>query len=170
MPGSPATVVHAQHAIVQRDGDVVSPLTGGPLSVAPNGAGYHVAVRHRNHLAAMTATPVSFAGPLATVDLTLPGTATYGTGARRSQGGVMMLWAGNVNGDSMVRYTGVANDREAILSAVGGTVPTQTVNGYLPQDTNMNGQVRYTGNGNDREVVLQNVGAVPTGTLQQQLP
>ncbi|MDX9751282.1 MAG: M36 family metallopeptidase [Flavobacteriales bacterium] len=169
-PGSPATVAHAQHAIVQRDGDVVSPLTGGPLPVAPNGASYHVAVRHRNHLAAMTATPVSFAGPLATVDLTLPGTATYGTGARRSQGGVMMLWAGNVNGDDMVRYTGASNDREAILSAVGGTVPTQTVNGYLPQDTNMNGQVRYTGNGNDREVVLQNVGAVPTSTLQQQLP
>ncbi len=170
-PGNPGTVVHAQHAIVQRDGDVVSPTTGGPLPVGPAGNNYHIAVRHRNHLGAMTAAPMNFAVPLAHVDLSLPGTATYGANARRNQGGVMMLWCGNVNGDAIVRYTGGGNDREPILITVGGAIPTGTVNGYLPHDTNMNGQVKYTGTGNDREVILQNVGSsVPTNSLVEQLP
>jgi hypothetical protein len=169
--GNPAQVVHAQHAIVQRDGDVVDPATGGPLKLVLPGTQYFVAVRHRNHLGAMTASPVTFNSGLTTVDLTSPGTPTHGVNARRAQGGVMLLWAGNVNGDGMVRYTGSGNDREPILTEVGGTVPTQVVSGYLPGDTNMNGQVKYTGTGNDREVLLQNIGAsVPTGSLMQQLP
>ena len=63
------------------------------------------------------------------------------------------------------------NDRDPILVAVGGTVPTATVSGYLPTDVNMDGRVKYTGSVNDRDPILVNVGGtVPTNTRVEQLP
>jgi hypothetical protein len=68
-------------------------------------------------------------------------------------------------------YTGQANDRDPILGAIGGTVPTNTVTGYVPHDVNLDGVVRYTGATNDRDLILQVVGGVvPTNTRSQQLP
>jgi len=54
---------------------------------------------------------------------------------------------------------------------IGGTVPTNTVNGYFNEDVNMDGVVRYTGDPNDRDPILVNIGgSVPTNTRVQQLP
>jgi len=73
--------------------------------------------------------------------------------------------------DNALRYTNASNDREPILSAIGGVVPTGTVTGYLPGDTNLDGTVRYTGSANDRDPILQNIGGVvPTNTRTEQVP
>ncbi|MFZ1331314.1 MAG: hypothetical protein WAR83_03965, partial [Flavobacteriales bacterium] len=71
-----------------------------------------------------------------------------------------------------VRYTGTNNDRDLILTAIGGTTPTNTVtNTYSPLDINMDGTIRYTGTNNDRDIILQAIGGVvPTATRIQQLP
>jgi hypothetical protein len=70
-----------------------------------------------------------------------------------------------------LRYTGANNDRDPILQRVGGTVPTGTVNGYHPEDVNLDGQVRYTGVANDRDIILQNIGgSVPTAVRPDGLP
>lgn len=84
----------------------------------------------------------------------------------------MLLWPGDATGDGQVKYAGSANDRDAVLSAVGGGTPTNTVNNvYDRRDVNLDGRIKYTGSNNDRDVILQTIGGtVPTTTRTQQLP
>ena len=84
---------------------------------------------------------------------------------------VKALWAGDVNFDGAVKYTGADNDRDVVLQSIGGSSPTEIATGYLPTDVNMNGVVQYTGAANDRDIILQSVGgSSPTGTRTEQLP
>ena len=76
------------------------------------------------------------------VDLAAAGTPTFGTDARRVLGAAAVLWAGEVEPDGLVKYTGVSNDRDPILQAIGGTVPTNSISGYLRSDEHgRNGEV-----------------------------
>ena len=73
--------------------------------------------------------------------------------------------------DADLKYTGASNDRDPILVAVGGSVPTATTYGYRMEDVNMDGVTKYTGAGNDRDPILVNVGgSVPTSVRAEQLP
>lgn len=111
-------------------------------------------------------------GVLASVDFTDPGTNTYGTDTQKNVSGTMVLWPGNVHAnDHTVKYTGLNNDREPILSAVGGSTPTNTVpDVYAMEDVNMDDTIQYTGAGNDRDIILVTVGGVSTNTRAEQLP
>ncbi len=171
---TPSLVVHSRAALVQRDGDVVDvdgvSAPGFPLAAGP----YLLAVRHRNHLPVMVdiGSPLALGQTTVSVDLTLPGTATYGTDARQNVGGVMVLWSGDVGFDNELKYTGTGNDRDPILVDVGGTVPTNTLNNvYRQTDVNLDGTVKYTGTANDRDPILVNIGGtVPTTVRVGQLP
>lgn len=169
---APESVIGSRSALLQRDGDVVDTDGTSPVSFDGIADGeYHVAVRHRNHLAVMTAGPVALSSTNTTIDLTDAGTATFGTDALKDDGGTMLLWAGDVNFDGELKYTGADNDRDPILQEIGGTVPTNSTVGYDGTDANMDGLNRYTGGGNDRDPILQNIGGViPTNTRQEQLP
>lgn len=131
-----------------------------------------VAVRHRNHLGVMTATPVDLSTGAVVIDLTDPVTAVYGAEPLATMAnGSKALWTGDVNRDGFIRYTGTENDRDRILSLIGGVVPTATVPGYLSEDLDLDGIVRYTGTNNDRDLILQNIGGVvPTNMRMEQLP
>ena len=167
----PAIVVDARPGLVQRDGDVVGTDGVSPLYFTASPGDHHVAIRHRNHLGCMTAATVTLGTTPMLVDLAAAGTPTFGTDARRVLGAAAVLWAGEVEPDGLVKYTGVSNDRDPILQAIGGTVPTNSISGYLRSDVNMDGTVKYTGGGNDRDPILQNVGGVvPTATRLEQLP
>lgn len=168
---NPATIITSRAALLQRDGDVVEVNgTGAVVMNAPPG-NYHVAIRHRNHLGIMTASSVALSAAPATVNFTTAATATYGTDARKDLSGVLVMWSGNTDFSSQLAYTGNPNDRDPILVRIGGTVPTNTVNGYFNEDVNMDGVVRYTGDPNDRDPILVNIGgSVPTNTRVQQLP
>lgn len=168
---NPATIVETRAALLQRDGDVVAADGSSALGFCATPGTYRVAVRHRNHLGVMTANGVALSGTSVTLDLSVSGTSTYGTNARKNVGAAWMLWAGNTNGDGSLIYAGQDNDRDPILVAVGGSVPTTTINGYLPTDVNMDGKVRYVGVDNDRDPILSNLGgSVPTNTMIEQLP
>ncbi len=173
-PMLPGVVVAQRAALLQRDGDVVEVDGVSPVGFdgLPSGA-YHVAVRHRNHLGVMTASTLIL-GPIATsVDFTTASTATYGTNARRTVGGVspvQVLWMGNARPDDRLKYTGTANDRDPILVRVGGSVPTNTVVGYYLEDNTLDGRVKYTGTGNDRDPILQALPGGVTSTRSEQLP
>ena len=171
-PGNASTVVATRSALLQRDGDVVD-VDGGPrLQFAVAEGDYLVAVRHRNHLGVMTATPLTLDEDITVVDLSSGDVVTHGTDARvLLSGGRRALWAGNVLPDDALRYTGTNNDRDPILNAIGGTVPTNTVSGYLGTDVDLDGQTKYTGSGNDRDLILNNIGGVvPTAIRNEQLP
>lgn len=170
----PSVVVASQSAMIQRDG-FIRATNGLHMSYLPgyvpdpNGS-YYVAVRHRNHLGVMTAQPVNFANsPI--IDFTRLSTPVYGSDARRTNSGVQTLWSGNVNFDDVLKYTGSDNDRDPILSRIGGVVPTNTATGYHSEDVNMDGKVKYTGSNNDRDPILMNIGGVvATNVRDEQLP
>lgn len=166
----PSVIVATRQALLQRDGDIVDVDGSSPVSFDNAPGNYYIAVRHRNHLGCMTANAVSMGTSATTVDFTLPGTSVYGTAARKVAGTTRVLWMGNAKLDQGLRYTGIGNDRDAILMVVGSN-PTASVPGYRQEDCNMDGQVRYTGPQNDRDPILQNIeGNIPTQTRQEQLP
>ncbi len=169
---SPTTVLATRSCLLQRDGDLVD-LDGSSAVhlFIPTGE-YHVALRHRNHLPVMTGSAVTLQpGVPAVLRLDLPSTPTYGSDARRNIAGVMVLWAGDGNGNGQVKYAGGGNDRDLILVAIGGSVPTASVPGYLRTDITLDGTVKYTGPNNDRDPVLLAVGgAVPSAVRYAQLP
>jgi uncharacterized delta-60 repeat protein len=168
----PTHVAMTRCGLVQRDGDVVGMDGISPLYFLASAGDYRVAVRHRNHLGVMTANAATLSTSPTVIDLTLPTTATYGTTAQNQTGPKMVLWAGHTNFDTTVKYTGSANDRDVVLTAVGSTTPNNTVtNVYDRRDTNLDGVIKYTGPGNDRDIILTNVGSTtPNNTRTQQLP
>jgi hypothetical protein len=122
----------------------------------------------------MTAATVALDPFGTTVDLRSTGTPTFGTDARKPFAGAFpaqLLWTGDSSFDGIIKYTGADNDRDPILQAIGGLVPTNEVTGYLPTDVDLDGRVRYTGVDNDRDRILQNIGGVaPTNIRIEQLP
>ncbi|MCW5897816.1 MAG: hypothetical protein KIT10_00990 [Flavobacteriales bacterium] len=167
----PAHVVSARAALVQRDGDVVDRDGSSAIGMSALPGEYHVAVHHRNHLPVMTAAPVALGWAVTPLDLSTGMIDTYGLDAQRLRGGRWLLWAGDVTGNGVVQYTGPGNDRDPILQAIGGLVPSATTSGYMPHDVNLDGTVKYTGQDNDRDPILQTIGGtVPTNVRMGQLP
>ncbi|MBL7964303.1 MAG: hypothetical protein JNM31_10730 [Flavobacteriales bacterium] len=166
------TQVEAQRCVLlQRDGDVME-TDGAPvvLFVVPPG-NYHVAIRHRNHLGAMTLVPVSFGPGIEVLDLSDGSVAMFGTDALKAVGPKWALYTGDVTVNGELSYMGADNDRDPILVSVGGTVPTHVTTGYSIEDVNLDGVVKYMGARNDRDPILVNIGgSVPTGIRLQQLP
>jgi hypothetical protein len=171
---TPTTVLATRSALIQRDGDIVATDGVSPLTFNNAPGTYHVALRHRNHLGVMTGNATALGLSTTPVDLSLASTATFGTDARKSVTGAFpaqVLWVGDVNFDDEIKYVGQDNDRDPILQAIGGVVPTNTTTGYLPADVNMDGTVKYSGENNDRDPILQTIGGVvPTNTRVGQLP
>lgn len=166
----PSQLVSTRCALLTRSGDVVAG-DGGPVRIKAFDGSYYLAVRHRNHLGAMTSLPVSLGQSNTTIDFRSGAFATWGSEARKSNGSVMTLWSGNVERNTNLKYVGEANDRDPILLSIGGAVPTNTVGGYLLEDTNLDGFVKYVGEQNDRDPILSNIGgSVPTNVRFEQLP
>lgn len=169
-PGTPSTIVAAQSALLTRSGQVLAP-SGALLRFTVMNGPYHVAVRHRNHLGIMTGTPVELSVTPVSIDFRSEGTSTWGTGSRKAIGSAWGAWSGDVVRDGVLQYTGAGNDRDPVLQAIGGTVPTNVIGGYLSFDVNLDGLVKYTGARNDRDPILTNIGGtVPTNTRVGQLP
>lgn len=170
----PSVIVATKQGMLTSLGSIAS--FNGQLSFnfgVPAGD-YYVAVRHRNHLGAMTALPVTLSATMyaSSIDLRSPAQSTWGTEARKSEGSYRLLWPGDVNGDGVVKYVGTNNDRDPILVAVGGSSPTNIVsNVYDVRDVNLNGTIKYVGVGNDRDPLLLSIpAAMPTNTRVAQLP
>ncbi|MBK7946392.1 MAG: hypothetical protein IPJ85_14290 [Flavobacteriales bacterium] len=144
-PLDPANIVSSLSGLLLRNGTIRTSNWEQLPSFSPNPNGsYYVAVRHRNHLGVMTAQPVDFSrSPF--IDFSLPATPVYGNNARKTSSGVGTLWCGDVNFDGTIKYTGSTNDRDPLLVRIGGSVPTNTANGYHNEDVNMDGLVKYTG-------------------------
>ncbi|MEO8589526.1 MAG: choice-of-anchor B family protein [Flavobacteriales bacterium] len=168
---TPTTVVATRSALIQRDGDIVGTDGTSPVQFTVAVKDYHIAVRHRNHLGAMTAAPQRVSVALKSYDLTNGSVALYGTEATKTIGSIHALWAGNTLRDGELKYMGEFNDRDPILVDIGGSIPTNTTIGYALTDVNMDGRTIYVGARNDRDPILVNIGgSVPTNTRTQQVP
>lgn len=169
---NPAQIVATRSGLLRADGWIVDTDGSSPLRFFGTGMGsYYVAIRHRNHLGIMSQFPFFLGSAPFPIDLTGPNYPTYGTNAQKEVNGVRMLWAGDVNHDGQLKYTGQSNDRDPILVTVGGTTPNTITTGYKPEDINMDGVVKYTGADNDRDPILVNIGGTtPNNVRQAQLP
>lgn len=168
--GDPALVIERRAGLLRRDG-AVEANDGGTMSFTSPPGPYHVSIRHRNHLGVMTAQPIALGMAPRDLDLADPTLPLWGTEAAKVLGGTRVLWVGDGSGDGRIRYAGTGNDRDPILVAVGGSVPTATIQAYSRQDHTMDGVVKYAGSGNDRDPILVNIGGtVPTATRVAQLP
>ncbi|MES2772752.1 MAG: ice-binding family protein [Bacteroidota bacterium] len=169
----PAIVLGTRSAIMQRDGTVVD-INGSSdirfLSLLSDD--YYVAVRHRNHLGAMTATalPSASFNSATVVDFTIMTDADLWNNAGYDgleqailPDGKRALWAGNANGDNKVKYQGGTNDRTLMQSDVINFINNTTLNinydlayGYFQGDINMDSKVKYQGGSSDR-TILQSI-------------
>ncbi|MBL7983469.1 MAG: hypothetical protein JNM91_00655 [Flavobacteriales bacterium] len=171
---NPSVVLATRQCVLDQFGQLHGRYGELVFDVGVPAGSYRIAVRHRNHSGCMTANTVvlSTTGYPVLVDLNSEFTATYGTNARRTIGTKQVLWPGRVTGDGTIKYVGADNDRDPILTAVGGTTPNVALtNQYRVEDVNLDGSVKYTGINNDRDPVLINVGSTtPNNTRQEQLP
>ena len=165
---TPTNEIIESHALLLKaTGDVVNTRGSHMLSLHYPIEGNSIAIRHRNHLGVLYhGYPTN--GQL--VDFTLTSTPLYGTNAEASDGMYCAMWAGDVNHNGQIGYTGPSNDRDPILARLGGAV-TGILVGYYDEDVNLNGTVKYTGSGNDRDIILTNVGSTTPNEIRiEQLP
>ena len=126
---NPAQVLMTRSALVQRDGDIMAADGSSSVTLAGLSNGnYHVAVRHRNHLGVMTATPVYLDANAPMLDFTDANFQTWGTNARVNVNGKMVMIAGDATGDGAV----TAADRSDIWN-------NRNTQSYMTQDCDMNG-------------------------------
>ncbi len=173
-PFDPSSLIATRTALLDRGGRTYSPSTLSRFISPQPGQNYYVAVRHRNHLGVMTASPIAVNNITSVVDFTSIDVQTYGSDARKIVGQTALLWAGNVSMTATpdpISYIGVGNDRDAILQRIGANLPNQVVVGYYTEDANLDGVVKYTGANNDRDLILQSIGGtVPHTVRWEQLP
>ena len=174
---NPAMIVKTKSALVQRDGDIVE-ASDGTTAVTFAGAvgqSYYVAVKHRNHLGAMTATPILMTALGTIIDFTsktasqvwnnLPALDGYEQVDDPGGSGKMALWAANTTADVKVKYVGAGNDQTVTfaqaLSHVGNASQLYNYDFatpvYLQGDVNMDGKVKYRGANNDCNFIFYNV-------------
>lgn len=157
--------------MVQADGDIVDVDGHSAVRFAAPSDDYFISVHHRNHFGVMSLATVHLSTAAAPLDFTNGSMATYGNEAQTPVAAVLALWCGDVNADGTLKYVGDLNDRDPLLVAVGGSVPTNTLSGYGPTDVNLDGITRYVGFPNDRDPMLVNIGgSVPTNVRHDQLP
>jgi large repetitive protein len=180
---SPTTVIARQAGLLQKDGDIVDIDGVSPLTIPVASGSYHVAIRHRNHLGAMTAATVSLGSFTTSVDFTSTGTLTYGTNAQVTIGGKNHLWAGNANVNTNVIAQGGNSDRSAVTNNVTGQVANASgtnayiLTGYFATDVNMDGKSISKGVNADNTTILNVILGHPNNAngnnifiLAQQLP
>ncbi len=181
------TVLYSQSALLQRDGDVVGVDGTSTLTFDSANRNFYIAIKHRNHLGIMTSSALALTSSPATVDFTNSASQiTFGSNAQTTfgmQNGVVAMWAGDVNGDAVVQYTGGTADSADILTYVLNDAgnflnfPTYTVNAYSSNDIDMNGSCQYSGGASDTPFLLQNALSHPgnflnftTFAITEQLP
>jgi len=174
-PSDDPLIIERQPAWLMADGtirDFVDPAKTY-VEFSPPPGNYYIVVRHRNHLAIMSANPVALANatPSQPYDFTTSLNQAFGTEPMKLVGSSYCMWAGDVNGDGTVKYNLSGNDRAPILIRVGGTNINATVTGYYSEDVNLDGTVKYNLSGNDRAIILQNIGGTNiNATRSTQVP
>jgi len=127
------SVVVSQSAFVDSQGNLVSGTgEAGIVAEVSPGERLHLHVKHRNHLAVVSAVPLVFTNTVVTYDFTLSADSHLGGPAAcvRVGGNRWAMIAGDANGDG--RITPV--DLAIVSNSLGKT-------GYLSADLNLDGKV-----------------------------
>jgi hypothetical protein len=122
----------AQALWLRNDGRLVSPDHDRVLWMAPENTGMYLVLKHRNHLAVMSATPLVFTNDTLRYDFTTGPDKYYGgtNACVQLASNVWGMIAGDADGDGKITET----DRKIVEGQRGKT-------GYLSGDLNLDGVV-----------------------------
>jgi len=161
-------VILSQSALLQRDGDVVDTDGVSFISLNVSADDYYVVVNHKNHLGVMTDTPIDIqaSSTPTIVDFTDTSTTTYGMQAQAAlPSGDMALWAGDVNGDGLVNFSGDVNRVlvDVILFPANTSFSSSYdfVDGYFQSDIFLDGNVSFS---NEINQILVSIILYPLNT------
>lgn len=132
-----AAFVKSDGSVVDKDGTSAVSFTG----VSPGS--YYIVVRHRNHLAIMSASTVALSSLITLYDFTTSQSQAYGTSPMKSVGSSFAMISGDADANSGVG----ASDLVSVRGAIGSTT-------YNASDVDMNAG----GGASDLVVVRSNVG------------
>ncbi|MEM6800178.1 MAG: PQQ-dependent sugar dehydrogenase [Bacteroidota bacterium] len=101
----PTNIIASRAVLLQRNGKLITAQGSDRINFENlNPGSYFIVLSHYNHLAVMTANPINFSqNPQ--LDFSSPTTSLYnpsGAQVLKNEGGVMLLWAGDSNGDGRV--------------------------------------------------------------------
>jgi hypothetical protein len=184
--GNATNVLESRSALVQRDGDVVSYIDGtGTIKFGLTSGNYSLSINHRNHLGVMSST-LALDSSCKVIDFSNGSLTTFGSNAQTIFGvpsGVTALWAGDVLGNSQIKFIGALNDgdsiKDEVLLAPGNIFNDITYEylGYFVDDVSMNSTAKFSGSSNDVDLIKDNVlfhpGNIfndPTYIIVEQLP
>ncbi len=169
-----APVTQTRSVLLRRDGTLVDVDGVSPVyfkNVDPGN--YVLSIRHRNHLGISISpaapTPLNIS-PSGFNFGTAGGASLFGVANTnyRVLSGLNVMWAGNSNHNTHVRYTGIDNDKDVLQAdfiLVGAPA------NYYRSDINFNRTVRYTGINNDKDFLLASIiNIAPIGQKLQVLP
>ena len=174
---TPATVVATRAAFILSDGSIVDTDGSSPVEFKNMLAGnYHIAIRHRNHLAIRTATAQalgSVASGAVLYDFTTAQSKANGTNPMVKSGTVYAMWSGDVNSDGNVYNTASPQDASQVVNGVanktGNTFHLPSYGGYKSVynvlDVNMDGNVYNTATPQDASNIVNNVANAPGNTF-----
>jgi hypothetical protein len=137
------TTVGKRAAFLKRDGTVVDADGSSPVSFPGLSPGnYYVVIRHRNHLAIMTASAISLSSSSALYDFTTSQSQAYGSSPMKDLGGgIYGMFTADTDGSGTVNAT----DRSNAWNQ-------RNQSDYLGTDVDLSGTV----NAADRSVVWNN--------------
>ncbi len=128
-----ATRIARKAGLLLANGNIVAPDGVSPLFFTNSVSnGLFVVIHHRNHLAVLSANPVTLTGENYTYDFSTSSAKAYGTNAQKElTDGYFGMWCGDMNGDGTINTTDLV---PAWKSNTGKT-------GYFPADLNFNRQL-----------------------------
>ena len=131
-PSVPSTILYTCSALLQADGDIVAVDGVSPIVFANALAGnYYIGVRHRNHLAIVSAATIDLS-TMTTIDFR-DKTTNASASKMNELDNLKVMRAGDLNSNGIISAPDVLKVRQANVS---GQTPT-----YKIEDANMNGQV-----------------------------
>ncbi len=129
-----STTVATRAAILRKDGQIVDTDGDFPVSFSGITAGnYYVVIRHRNHLAVMSANPLPLSTSTENYDFSTSAGQAYGSDAQLElASGIYGLYAGDANANGQIQN----DDKNNYWKTEVGQA------GYRSSDFNLNGQVQ----------------------------
>jgi hypothetical protein len=130
-----SSTVASRAAFIKSDGTIVDTSGVGPVKFSSVAAGnYYIVLRHRNHLAVMSANAVALSSTSSEYDFTIAANKAYGADAMKGMGtgntAPFALFAADANGSGDI----------TILDRAVWRVENSLL-GYLNSDFNMDGEV-----------------------------
>jgi hypothetical protein len=124
------TKVATRAVFLKNDGTLLDSTGASPVYFTGLSAGnYYIVLRHRNHLAIMSANAISLSGSSSLYNFTTAQTQAYGTNPMKAlTGGSFGMIAGDANQDGFIS----AGDKNSYW------FPQNGLNGYLSGDFNLN--------------------------------